>query len=106
MKKEELLKHANLAKLEKEANDMVCLGRVDSARELILCIRQISRLEATRDLSQKIVHVDMDAFVSRGGNKVGVRLILNSTQTSKSRRTPRSRARLLPSGVASARLHL
>lgn len=25
MKKEELLKHANPAKLEKEANDMVCL---------------------------------------------------------------------------------
>ena len=35
-------------------------------RVSLFCVFEISRLEATRDLSQKIVHVDMDAFVSRG----------------------------------------
>lgn len=30
----------------------------------LVSFAQISRLEATRDLTQKIVHVDMDAFVS------------------------------------------
>ncbi|KAJ9095713.1 hypothetical protein QFC21_005585 [Naganishia friedmannii] len=52
-KKEELEKRANLPKLEKEANEI------------------IARLEATRDLSQKIVHVDLDAFYE--ARKYGVR---------------------------------
>ncbi|KAJ9114977.1 hypothetical protein QFC22_005305 [Naganishia vaughanmartiniae] len=52
-KKEELEKRANLPKLEKEANEI------------------IAKLEATRDLSQKIVHVDLDAFYE--ARKYGVR---------------------------------
>ncbi|KAJ9114488.1 hypothetical protein QFC20_001361 [Naganishia adeliensis] len=61
-KKEELLKHANLPKLEKEANEMVSRFPYTDEFGLTPNALQITRLEATRDLTQKIVHLDLDAF--------------------------------------------
>lgn len=51
------MKQASVARLDSEAQRIVgVLGRLSSS--------QLTEVEATRDLSQVIVHVDMDAFVS------------------------------------------
>lgn len=86
--KEELLKHANLPKLEKEANEMVSRFPYTDEFGLTPNALQITRLEATRDLTQKIVHVDLDAFVSQYQDEIASELILRQYANVEVNRDP------------------
>lgn len=63
-KRDELMRGAQVERLEAEAERIVGSDVCSVACVVVLTGRQLVEVEALRDLSQTIVHVDMDMFVN------------------------------------------